>query len=124
MAESGLLNQLAALNAAIDGIPIVPGVEDDRYHELEEVKRGLDDARLGLWARLQGVRADDAKVFSERFRVRRCLEMCTRLTTDLRLGLMPPEHPEFADLWIEVTELAKAIQEGRGKAGLGTRNQR
>jgi hypothetical protein len=114
MAEAGVLNRLAALNAAIDDIPIVPGVEDDAFHELEEVKRGLDDARLGLWARLQGVRENDAKVFSERFRIRRCQEMTTRLTTDLRLGLMPADHPEFADLWIEVTELAKAIQEGRG----------
>jgi len=114
MSNSSVLDQLAALNASINDIPIVPGVEDDRVHELEAVKRGLDDARLGLWARLQGVHAADAKAFSESFRIRRCLEMCTRLSTDIRLGLMPADHPEFADLWIAVTELGRAIQAGRG----------
>ncbi len=116
MEESSVLTQLAALNATIDEIPIIPGVEDERFHELEQVKRGLDDARLGLWARLQGVHDDDARVFSERFRIRRCLEMCSRLTTDLQLGLMPADHPEFADLWIAVSELGQEIQAGRGKA--------
>ncbi len=113
MPNSPVLDQLAALNASINDIPIIPGVEDDRVHELEAVKRGLDDARLGLWARLQGVHATDARAFSESFRIKRCLEMCTRLSTDIRLGLMPVDHPEFADLWIAVTDLGRAIQSGR-----------
>jgi len=113
MSDSAMLEQLAVLNATIESIPVTPGVDDARLEELEAVKRGLDDARLGLWARLQGVHATDAQVFSERFRIRRCLEICTRLTTDLKLGLMPADHPEFSDLWIAVTDLGNAIQAGR-----------
>lgn len=113
MSDSALLRQLAALNAAVGEIPIIPGVEDGRFEELEEVKRGLDDMRLGLWGRLQGVRSSDAEVYSERFRIRRCQEICTRLSTDLDLGLMTADHPEFADLWITLTELAAAIQKAR-----------
>lgn len=115
MSDSPVLDQLAVLNATIDNIPVIPGADDEHLKQLEAVKRGLDDARLGLWARLQGVHATDAKVFSERFRIRRCLEICTRLTTDLKLGLMPADHPEFSDLWIAVTDLGKAIQEGRAE---------
>lgn len=113
MPDSALLNQLAALNAAVGEIPIIPGVEDGRFEELEEVKRGLDDMRLGLWGRLQGVHASDADAYSERFRIRRCQEICTRLSTDLDLGLMSADHPEFADLWITLTQLATAIQQRR-----------
>jgi hypothetical protein len=113
MRESSLLEQLAALNAAIGEIPVIPGVEDGRFEELEEVKRGLDDVRLGLWGRLQGVHTSDVDTYSERFRIRRCQEICTRLSTDLRLGLMTADHPEFADLWITVSELASQIQKSR-----------
>lgn len=113
MSDSALLSQLAALNAAVGEIPIIPGVEDGQFEELEEVKRGLDDMRLGLWGRLQGVQSNDAETYSERFRIRRCQEICTRLNTDLKLGLMTADHPEFADLWITLTELAATIQKGR-----------
>lgn len=113
MPDSALLSQLAALNAAVGEIPIIPGVEDGRFEELEEVKRGLDDMRLGLWGRLQGVHAEDAEAYGERFRIRRCQEICTRLSTDLDLGLMSADHPEFADLWITLTQLATTIQKRR-----------
>ncbi|MDZ4674104.1 MAG: hypothetical protein SGI84_06595 [Gemmatimonadota bacterium] len=113
MSDSALLTQLAALNAAVGEFPIISGVEDGRFEELEEVKRGLDDMRLGLWGRLQGVHDSDAEAYSERFRIRRCQEICTRLSTDLDLGLMSASHPEFSDLWITLTQLAAAIQQRR-----------
>jgi hypothetical protein len=116
MAETNVMDQLAALNAAIQTIP-VSTENGDAVPDLEAVKRGLDDARLGLWARLQGAHADDVTAFEERFRVRRALELCTRLTTDLRIGIMNPAHPEFADLWIATVELSQAIQAARAQAG-------
>lgn len=117
MVESNVMTQLAALNATIQTIPI-SGKSGDRSREnLEEVKRGLDDARLGLWARLQGAQAaEDVTAFEERFRVRRALELCNRLTTDLRIGVMNPDHPEFADLWIATVELSQAIQAARAQS--------
>ena len=116
MAEINVMDQLAALNAAIQTIP-VSTENGDSVQDLEAVKRGLDDARLGLWARLQGAHAADVTAFEERFRVRRALELCTRLTTDLRIGIMNPAHPEFADLWITTVELSQAIQAARAQNG-------
>jgi len=115
MADPNVMDQLAALNATIQTIPVSTGDGDPPVQELEAVKRGLDDARLGLWARLQGAHADDVQAFEERFRVRRALELCTRLTADLRIGVMNPEHPEFADLWIATVELSQAIQAARAQ---------
>jgi hypothetical protein len=119
MADARVMDQLAALNATIQTIPISADEGNSSVRELEAVKRGLDDARLGLWARLQGANADDVQSFEERFRVRRSLELCTRLTTDLRIGVMNPAHPEFADLWIATVELSQAIQAARVQAGGG-----
>jgi len=119
MADRNVMDQLAALNATIQTIPISSENGDASVQDLEAVKRGLDDARLGLWARLQGVHADDVQAFEERFRVRRALELCARLTTDLRIGVMNPEHPEFADLWIAAVELSQAIQAARAQADSG-----
>ncbi len=116
MADPNVMDQLAALNATIQTIPITTEDGDRSVEELEAVKRGLDDARLGLWARLQGAHAADVSAFEERFRVRRALELCTRLTADLRVGVMNPEHPEFADLWIATVDLSQAIQAARAQA--------
>jgi len=113
MSDSILLAQLSALNAAIETVPLQSGIGDDHLEALEAIKHGLDDARLGLWARMQGVQTSDARAFAERFRVRRAVELCTRLTTDLRLELLDAGHAEFADLWIAVTDLAQAIQQRR-----------
>lgn len=110
-----VLHQLAALHETLQSIPIRSAGDRPAMEKLEAVKRGLDDARLGLWARLQGAHANDITAFEERFRIRRALELCSRITTDLRIGIMNPGHPEFADLWIATVELSQAIQEARAQ---------
>ena len=84
--------------------------------ELSECKRVLDDLRLRLWALLRAAHVEDPAGFEQRFRIRRATELCTRLTTDLRNGLMDPRHSEFADLWIATVDLSQAIQAARNQA--------
>ncbi len=84
--------------------------------ELSECKRVLDDLRLRLWALLRAAHVEDPHGFEQRFRVRRAMELCTRLTADLRTGLMDPKHSEFADLWIASVDLSQAIQAARNQA--------
>ena len=115
MTEPNVMAQLAALNAAIQTLPIQPKTDRKSVERLEEVKQGLDDARLGFWARLQGAHSDDVRTFEERFRARRAVELCSRITADLRLGVMDASHPEFADLWIAAMDLTKAVQDARAK---------
>lgn len=119
MGDVNLMDQLAALNAAIQTIPIRTREDRKAVERLEEVKQGLDDARLGLWARLQSVHSDDIRTYEERFRARRATELCHRLTTDLRLGVVNPGHPEFADLWIAAVDLGQAIQAARARMETG-----
>lgn len=113
MSGSVLLAQLSALNAAIETLPIETGSNQERLDELEAIKHGLDDARLALWARMQGIRTADARAFAERFRIRRAVELSTRLTTDLQLELLDAGHPEFDDLHTAATDLADTIERKR-----------
>ncbi len=116
MSDIKVMERLAAFNTAVQAMPIPVGGETEAIFKLQEVKRALDDVRLGLWARLQGAHSRDARSFEERFRVRRAMELCLRLTGDLRSGLMNPGHQEYDDLWIAAVELGQAIQTARTDA--------
>ena len=52
MPDQKLLDQLAALNATLQSIPIRSAADQPAIDTLEAVKRGLDDARLGGEQRL------------------------------------------------------------------------
>jgi len=76
----------------------------------------LDDLRLRLWALLRAAHVEDPVAFEQGFRVRRATELCTRLTADLRNGVMNPQLTEFADLWIASVDLSQAIPAARNQA--------
>src|SRR5262245_47974770 len=115
MPDVSIGDHLSRLNLALKGLEARTGgatpVED-----LSECKRVLDDLRLRLWALLRAAHVEDPAGFEQRFRVRRAMELCTRLTADLRNGLMDPRHAEFADLWIASVDLSQAIQAARTQA--------
>lgn len=81
--------------------------------DLNEVKRSLDDLRLRLWGLMQASHSDDPQAFMERFRIRRAIELSSRIATDLRLATLSPEHKELSDLWITAVDLSRAIEQVR-----------
>lgn len=113
MPDLPLLNQLAELNRAIEALPVPSNRDAADFEALESLKHGLDEARLALWARLQGVDSGDAPAYVKSFRVKRAVEICNRLTTDLRLGLLDPRAGEYTALLTSALELANAIHMGR-----------
>lgn len=113
MPDPTLLQHLTALRGAIEALPLPDGPTDEQFETLETVKHGLDDARLNLWARLQGLHTTDLQAFTHRFRAQRAVEICSRLTTDIRLGLLSPDDPAFTTLLGTLLELARAIHAGQ-----------
>ncbi len=113
MSQHQLLARIAELHRAIDALPVPAGREEKGFESLEELKHGLDNARLSLWARLQGVDSEDAPAYVRSFRVKRAVELCSRLTTDLRLGLLDSRHGEYTALLSAALDLASAIHTGR-----------
>lgn len=114
MSDASIGEHLARLNLALQSLESRTTPSTMPLDELGEVKRALDDLRLRVWALLKAPHDRDPASFEQRFRVRRASELCQRLTGDLRTGLINPEHPEFANLWIAAVDLGQAIQMARG----------
>lgn len=115
MTAVSIMEHLTGLNAAIQALESGAERRKASAQQLAEVKRTLDDVRLRLWALLETAQGDDPQVFADQFRVRRVTELCVRITTDLRSGLINPAHTAFADLWIAAVDLSQTIQAAREK---------
>lgn len=113
MSQLTIADLLGALQASVSGLESRSGADVVPAPELERAKLMLDDIRLSLWAHLQRLHSDDVTTFEQQFRVRRAVELCSRLKTDLDAQLLDPVRPEFADLWIVTTELSRSIQTKR-----------
>ena len=119
MSKVSIGDHLARLNIALQALETRPTSGLMPVEELSEVKRALDDLRLRVWALLKAPHDSDPASFEERFRVRRASELCVRLTSDLRAGLLNPVHPEYADLWIATMDLNQAIHAARNPPAAG-----
>src|SRR5262245_51954547 len=116
MPEAAISDHLSRLNLALQALETRAARGPMPTEELSDVKRSLDDLRLRLWALLRAGHVEDPVGFEERFRVRRAGELCSRITADLKNGVMNPKHSEFSDLWIAATELSQAIHAARDQA--------
>jgi hypothetical protein len=115
MSEVSIGDHLARLNIALQGLETRATRASMPVEQLSDVKRALDDLRLRVWALLKAPHDQHPETFEERFRVRRATELCSRLTGDLRAGLLNPQHSEFADLWIATKDLSLAIPTARNQ---------
>jgi len=116
MPDVSIGDHLSRLNVTLKALEARAGGGKLPVEELSDCKRVLDDLRLRLWALLRAAHVEDPVAFEHGFRVRRASELCTRLTADLRNGVMNPQQAEFADLWIASVDLSQAIQAARNQA--------
>lgn len=86
------------------------------YEGLPEFKRTLDEVRLRTWALLTAAGADDPRGVAERFRLRRAVELCRALTSDLQNGHVAASHAEWQELRAHTLQLNAAINERTGHA--------
>ena len=75
----------------------------------------LDDMRHRLWALLSTTN-NDYKSFQERFRIRRAIELCRGLGSDLRSGSISGRHPELPLLQAATAALEQSIEHVRTQA--------
>ncbi|MBM4186355.1 MAG: hypothetical protein FJ206_03480 [Gemmatimonadetes bacterium] len=108
MSEIPSQDRLADLSAALGNPdqPVLP------VPKLEDLKAWLDETRLHLWGQLQAAHADEPE-FEERFRIRRLIESCQRLSADVRVGRLDPHRPELIDLRAAIAELGAVIAAGQ-----------
>jgi hypothetical protein len=116
MAEPSFAEQIATLNSTLRAIEVRLALGRAPVEGLEDFKGALDDMRLRLWGLLGSAGGEDSRGFQERFRIRRAIEMCRSLATDLRSGSVSGRHPELGSLKEASQELAQNIQRAQEHA--------
>jgi hypothetical protein len=116
MAEPSFADQIATLNSTLRAIEVRLALGRSAVEGLEEFKSALDDMRLRLWGLLGAAGGDDSRVFQERFRIRRAIEMCRGLGGDLRSGSVSGRHSELAGLREAAAELGQSVERAQQHA--------
>lgn len=83
---------------------------------LEDLKMGVDDLRLRIWAIMAAVTSGEAGAL-ERFRVRRAIDVCTNISDEIAAGSIDPSHPEVAELRAVAQHLLAVIAGGSARPG-------
>jgi hypothetical protein len=111
MTEPGLAEQLASLNATLQGIEARLAAGDVPRERMQDFKTSIDEFRLRVWGLLSAGNASDATAFLERFRLRRAREMCRAIAADLDSGALGSHHGEVTELGAAADHLARRIDE-------------
>jgi len=83
---------------------------------IADLKREVDNMRLRIWA-IMAVEAEQQGPGSlERFRLRRTIEITSKVTEELERGEMSPEHPELDDLDQLGPRLTHVIRSARARS--------
>jgi hypothetical protein len=116
MAEPSFADQMATLNSTLGAIEVRLALGRAPVEGLEGFKSALDDMRLRLWGLLSAGGGRDSRSFQEQFRIRRAMEMCRTLGTELHAGSISGRHRELTSLREAAMDLAEKIEQAQRNA--------
>jgi len=82
---------------------------------IADLKREVDNMRLRIWAIMAAEAEKEGPVSLERFRLRRAIEITSKVTEELERGNMSPEHSELDALEELGPRLSHAIHSARAR---------
>jgi len=83
---------------------------------LEELKMGVDDLRLRIWAIMAAATAGESGAL-ERFRVRRAIDVCSNVGDEIASGAIDARHAEVAELRAAAQRLLTILPGGSVRSG-------
>jgi hypothetical protein len=83
---------------------------------LEDLKMGVDDLRLRIWAIMAAATSGESGAL-ERFRIRRAIDVCGNIGDEIASGAIDAGHPEVAELRAAATRLLAVLPGGSARAG-------
>ncbi len=108
--------QISAMRASLQTIEAQLTRGDIGGEGLEDLKMGVDDLRLRIWAIMAAASSGESGAL-ERFRVRRAIDVCANIGDEIVSGAIDPGHPEIAELRDAAQRLATALAgASRGRA--------
>ena len=110
MSEFGTARaQINAMRASLQTIEGQLARGDVRGQGLEDLKMGVDDLRLRIWAIMAAATSGESGAL-ERFRVRRAIDVLGKMRDELMAGAIDPADPEVAALKGAAQRLLKALE--------------
>jgi hypothetical protein len=110
MAEPGTAR--AKINAMLASLQTIEGQlarGDVRGQGLEDLKMGVDDLRLRIWAIMAASTSGESGAL-ERFRVRRAIDVLGNMRDEIISGAIDPAHSEVATLKASAQRLLTALE--------------
>ena len=109
MSEFGTARaQISAMLASLQTIEGQLARGDVRGQGLEDLKMGVDDLRLRIWAIMAAATSGEAGAL-ERFRLRRAIDVLGNVRDEIMSGTIDSGHPEVAALKASAQSLITAL---------------
>lgn len=111
MAPEDLSEELQKMRAALQAIEQRLQAKSVPISGVQDLKSGVDELRLRLWAILSASNNPDPASTLERFRLRRAVEIMASVTADLAEGRLRGDHKEVTMLLGHAEKFARIAQQ-------------
>jgi hypothetical protein len=115
MSDPTARDQVSSMRASLQMLNLQLDRTGISLSGLTDLKAELDNMRLRVWAIMAAERANEGPESLERFRLRRAIEINSKVAEDLDGGRMSPHHPELTGLKDLAHRLHQAIQDAQAR---------
>lgn len=116
MTGTTVRQQVDSMRLTLQAVEMQLGAESLHAAALDDLKSAVDDIRLRIWAIMSAAAEGSDGLAIERFRLRRGIEICTKLTEEFRTGSLTAGHKEAKTLRDAAVLLGNRITEAVGNA--------
>ena len=116
MPEMTPSDHVSSIRASLQMLDVQVGRSLLSGEGLADLKREVDNMRLRIWAIMTAEAGQQAPGSLERFRLRRAIEITSKITEELERGEMSVEHPEIGVLDDLVPRLTHAVRSARARS--------
>lgn len=110
MAPEDLSEELQKMRAALQAIEQRLQAKSVPLSGVQDLKSGVDELRLRLWAILSASNNPDPESTLERFRLRRATEILDSITADIAAGKVRTSHKEVGMLVERAERIVAALR--------------
>lgn len=117
MTDSQVRQQVGGMRLTLQAVEMQLGSGGLHPAALDDLKSAVDDIRLRIWAIMSAAAEGSDGLAIERFRLRRGIEICSKLGEEFHSGSVSARHREATTLRDSAVQLGNRIDEARSREG-------